>query len=57
MSRAIVVTISGHMSIGEAVQRYLDGDRDLALRRSLALDPTLPGAAELVSRLMIKRPT
>ncbi|MBA3393657.1 MAG: serine/threonine protein kinase [Deltaproteobacteria bacterium] len=70
--------------LGDAVQRYLDGDRDLAQRRSLAaahlesaeaalvagdrraatrnagralaLDPTLRGAAELVSRLMLEPP-
>jgi serine/threonine-protein kinase len=71
--------------LGESVQRYLDGDRDLALRsrlarehferargafdhdeqraaamreagRALALDPQLPGAAELVSRLMLEPP-
>ena len=71
--------------LGEGVQRYLDGDRDLALRghlardhferarsafergdqralamreagRALALDPQLPGAAELVSRLMLEPP-
>jgi len=69
--------------LGEGVQRYLDGDRDLALRqqlarvhlesarakfaagdpaamreagRALALDPTLSGAAELVSRLMLEPP-
>ena len=74
--------------LGDAVQRYLDGDRDLALRRTLArdhlaeayaafsagddedqrraaireagralaLDPTLPGAAELVGRLMLEPP-
>jgi serine/threonine protein kinase len=74
--------------LGERVQRYLDGDRDLALRqqlarmhleaaraafeagddehqrrtsmreagRSLALDPKLAGAAELVSRLMLEPP-
>jgi len=70
--------------LGEGVQRYLDGDRDLALRqqlarahldaartayaagdqrvamrdsaRSLALDPQLAGAAELVSRLMLEPP-
>ncbi len=73
-------------ALGEAVQRYLDGDRDLAMRRelarhhlelarrardagsfsvpdsiamreagrALALDPALPGAAELVSRLMLQ---
>jgi eukaryotic-like serine/threonine-protein kinase len=70
--------------LGERVQRYLDGDRDLALRqqlaaehleraraslsrdddtqrvamqeagRALALDPKLPGAAELVGRLMLE---
>ncbi len=68
--------------LGEGVQRYLDGDRDAALRRklaadhlararaaespkvamqeagrALALDPSLPGAAELVGRLMIEPPT
>jgi len=74
--------------LGEGIQRYLDGDRDLALRRTLAndhlaaafqafrhdddedarriamreaaralaLDPTLTGAAELVSRLMLEPP-
>ena len=69
--------------LGERVQRYLDGDRDLAQRRdlaaehlvraraalatderiamqeagrALALDPTLPGAAELVGRLMLEPP-
>nr|HEX4312374.1 serine/threonine-protein kinase [Kofleriaceae bacterium] len=74
--------------LGERVQLYLDGDRDLALRtqlaaehfvraqsafagredahdraqamreagRALALDPTLGGAAELVSRLMLEPP-
>jgi serine/threonine-protein kinase len=84
--------ISSARELGEAVQRYLDGDRDLALRRTLArahferayraneqcargmsrrdptlevsamreagralaLDPTLPGAAELVSWLMLQ---
>lgn len=76
--------IGSARALGEAVQRYLDGDHDLALRRALAqthldaarravgdgltrlatheagralaLDPTLPGAAELVSRLMIQPP-
>jgi len=87
--------ISSARALGEAVQRYLDGDRDLALRRelarahlenarrasgdvlryitgpatgteacramreagrALALDPTQPGAAELVGRLMIQPP-
>ena len=70
--------------LGERVQRYLDGDRDLAMRRTmagqhlararaalasddraamleagraLALDPTLPGAAELVGRLMLEPPS
>jgi serine/threonine-protein kinase len=72
--------------LGDRVQRYLDGDRDLAQRRQLAeghlaralaamadandqrgamreagramaLDPTLPGAAELVGRLMLEPPT
>jgi serine/threonine-protein kinase len=71
--------------VAEGVQRYLDGDRDLALRRklaaehlevaraafaddrqraaamreagrALALDPELPGAAELVGRLMLEPP-
>ena len=71
--------------LGDRVQRYLDGDRDLAQRRTLAevhleravaamtagdgqrvaireagramaLDPSLPGAAELVSRLMLEPP-
>ena len=74
--------------LGDRVQRYLDGDRDLALRaqlarehltrayaafaagdgeaerraamqeagRALALDPKLPGAAELVGRLMLEPP-
>jgi serine/threonine protein kinase len=70
--------------LGDRVQRYLDGDRDLAQRRQLAevhlaralvamteddqrlamreagramaLDPTLPGAAELVGRLMLEPP-
>jgi len=71
--------------LGDRVQRYLDGDRDLALRRdlarerlerataafhqtsdrviaireagrALALDPTLTGAAELVTRLMLEPP-
>ncbi len=84
--------IASARALGEAVQRYLDGDRDLALRRrlarihletarraseeashvtrtdgfaaatvamreagrALALDPSLPGAAELVGRLMIQ---
>lgn len=101
--------IGSARALGEAVQRYLDGDRDLALRRklarahfeiacrtseetvraerarrgslryaseaappgeaigdyeasvamreagrALALDPTLPGAAELVGRLMLQ---
>ena len=74
--------VASARALGEAVQRYLDGDRDLALRRklarshletagdaasaslamreagrALALDPTLPGAAELVGRLMIQPPT
>jgi len=91
--------IGSARALGEAVQRYLDGDHDFALRRALAqthldaarravadgptrlatrgdgppdlvapavamheagralaLDPTLPGAAELVSRLMIQPP-
>jgi serine/threonine-protein kinase len=74
--------------LAEGVQRYLDGDRDLARRRelahrhlarateafaggdtegarreamleagrALALDPELPGAADLVSRLMLEPP-
>jgi len=73
--------------LGERVQRFLDGDRDLALRRklatehlerataamgrddqeshrttireggrALALDPTLPGAAELIGRIMLEPP-
>ncbi len=69
--------------LGEGVQRYLDGDRDVEQRRklaaehlararavaesdadtamreagrALALDPSLPGAAELVGRLMIEPP-
>ncbi|HEY5921905.1 MAG TPA: protein kinase [Kofleriaceae bacterium] len=73
--------------LGERVQRFLDGDRDLAQRRELArtqlgfaqaafakpdeasrrsairhagravaLDPQLPGAAELVTRLMLEPP-
>lgn len=77
--------IASARALGEAVQRYLDGDRDLAMRRdlarhhlelarrardaasfsadsvamreagrALALDPALPGAAELVSRLMLQ---
>ncbi len=98
--------IASARALGEAVQRYLDGDRDVALRRklarthletarrasdeaahamrsgsllrsssvageenlgfaatsvamreagrALALDPSLPGAAELVGRLMIQ---
>jgi serine/threonine-protein kinase len=80
--------IGSARELGDAVQRYLDGDRDLALRRTLArdhlaeayaafsagddedhrrsaireagralaLDPTLPGAAELVGRLMLEPP-
>jgi serine/threonine protein kinase len=81
--------IGSARELGETVQRYLDGDRDLARRhqlarehlasaraalaepvddelrrqtamresgRALALDPTLVGAAELVSRLMIEPP-
>lgn len=87
--------IASARALGEAVQRYLDGDRDLALRRelarthlenarrasgdalrfpnklatggeasramreagrALALDPTQPGAAELVGRLMLQPP-
>ena len=78
--------IGSARALGEAVQRYLDGDRDLAKRRelarhhlalarrasdlaigegsasvamreagrALALDPAIPDAAELVSRLMIQ---
>ncbi len=72
--------------LADRIQRYLDGDRDLAERRrlatehlararaalatpadegrtamqeagrALALDPTLPGAAELVGRLMLEPP-
>jgi len=74
--------------LGERVQQFLDGDRDLALRRklaeehlaaafqafrstddaearrtamreagrALALDPTLTGAAELITRLMLEPP-
>jgi serine/threonine protein kinase len=79
--------------LGERIERFLDGDRDLALRqqlarthldvargaleagggpevsppeirrtamreagRALALDPTLGGAAELVTRLMLEPP-
>jgi serine/threonine-protein kinase len=70
--------------LADVVQRYLDGDRDLALRRklasdhlgaaqvafaaddratamreagrALALDPALPGAAEIVGRLMLEPP-
>jgi serine/threonine protein kinase len=77
--------------LGDGVQRYLDGDRDLATRRTLArqhlelareafsaaitsdeashrstamreaagalaLDPTQPGAAELMGRLMLEPP-
>jgi len=74
--------------LGERVQRYLDGDRDVTLRqelarqhlsrarvafqrgddtfargiamreagRALALDPSLPGPAELVGRLMLEPP-
>ncbi len=91
--------IASARGLGEAVQRYLDGDHDHALRRALAqthldaarraiadgptrlvarengpadlvapvvamreagralaLDPALPGAAELVGRLMIQPP-
>ncbi|MBL9015538.1 MAG: hypothetical protein JNL83_15240, partial [Myxococcales bacterium] len=91
--------IGSARELAEAVQRYLDGDHDLAMRRALAqahldaarraladgptrlasrgdgtpdlvapavamheagralaLDPALPGAAELVSRLMIQPP-
>jgi serine/threonine-protein kinase len=70
--------------LGERIECYLDGDRDVSLRRrlatehlerardaftresrpdaiqaascALALDPTLPGAAELVGRLMLEPP-
>jgi serine/threonine protein kinase len=72
--------------LADRVQKYLDGDRDLAARRrlaadhlerakralaattddgrsamqeagrALALDPSLPGAAELVGRLMLEPP-
>jgi len=80
--------VSSARELGDVVQRFLDGDRDLALRRTLArdhlaeayaafsagdaedqrraaireagralaLDPTLPGAAELVGRLMLEPP-
>ena len=77
------VRLATARELGERVQRFLDGDRDLALRRrlaeqhlarargapasddrvamleagrALALDPTLPGAAELVGRLMLEPP-
>ncbi|HLL21957.1 MAG TPA: serine/threonine-protein kinase [Kofleriaceae bacterium] len=72
--------------LGDRVQRFLDGDRDLAQRRELArahfenaaaafgapsdravamreaaaamaLDPSLPGPAELVGRLMLEPPS
>jgi serine/threonine-protein kinase len=80
--------VASARELGDAVQAYLDGDRDLALRRglardhlaeayagdaggedeehrqvaireagrALALDPTLPGAADLVGRLMMEPP-
>ncbi|HEY5923692.1 MAG TPA: serine/threonine-protein kinase [Kofleriaceae bacterium] len=80
--------LSSAREIGDAVQCYLDGDRDLARRRelarehlatahdalaagdddthrsaamreaglALALDPELPGAAELVGRIMLETP-
>ena len=77
------VRLATARELGERVQRFLDGDRDLALRRTLAeqhlarartalagddrvamleagralaLDPTLPGAPELVGRLMLEPP-
>src|SRR5262249_17142288 len=80
--------IASARELGDLVQRYLDGDRDLKLRRKLArehlerarsaiedarddsdrvvalraassamaLDPPLPGATELVGRLMLDPP-
>ena len=79
--------IASARELAERVQRYLDGDRDLAERRrlagehlarardavatstddnrtamqeagrALALDPSLPGAADLVGRLMLEPPS
>jgi serine/threonine-protein kinase len=80
--------IASARELGDAVQAYLDGDRDLERRRklardhldaaraafaagdddanrstamreagqALALDPALPGAAELVGRIMLEAP-